>query len=111
MESHRVNRRTAVIPEIGEIVLVVVDEKNKRQWRKARVVRYIEGKDGVVRGVILLHKGHHIERPLNLVCSLELKCQMEPQEAQRATTSTESEKESRNRRRAAEDAREKIRQL
>ena len=29
MESHRINRKTAVIPEIGEIVLVVDDEKNK----------------------------------------------------------------------------------
>ena len=36
-------------------------------------MRYVQGKDGVVRGVVMLHKGNHIERPLQLVCSLELK--------------------------------------
>ena len=33
----------------------------------------MQGKDGVVRGLSLLHKGHHIDRPLNLVCSLEIR--------------------------------------
>lgn len=32
------------------------------------------GKDGVTRGVVLLHKGHSIERPLQLICLLEIHC-------------------------------------
>jgi hypothetical protein len=36
-------------------------------------VPFITGKDNVVRGVKILTKGHTIERPLSLVCSLELK--------------------------------------
>ena len=40
---------------------------------KGNVVKHIKGKDEIVRGVILLHKGHHIERPLQLICSLEIK--------------------------------------
>ena len=32
----------------------------------------MKGKDGVVRGVKLLHKGHLIERLLPLMCSLEI---------------------------------------
>lgn len=40
---------------------------------KEKVSRLIRGKDGVVRGVILLHKGHTIERPLQLVCPLEIR--------------------------------------
>ena len=111
MENHRVNRKTAAIPEIGEIVLIVGDEKNRGEWRKARVVRHIQGKDGIVRGVTMLHKGHHIERPLNLVCSLELKGPFKSQDKETATTTTESGRETRSRRRAAEDARQKIRQL
>ena len=35
--------------------------------------RLIQGKDGVVRGVILLLKGHTIERPLQLVFPLEMR--------------------------------------
>ena len=34
--------------------------------------RLVQGKDSVVRGVVLLHKGHTIERPLQLVCPLEI---------------------------------------
>ena len=41
---------------------------------KGRVIRHVKGKDGVVREVILLHKGNHIQRPLQRVCPLEIKC-------------------------------------
>ena len=54
-------------------MLVVGDEKNRGHWKKGKVIQHIQGKDGVVRGVSLLHKGHHIIRPLNLLCPLEIK--------------------------------------
>ena len=41
--------------------------------KKGKVSRLIQGKDDVVRGVILLHKGHTIERLLQLVCQLEIR--------------------------------------
>ena len=34
--------------------------------------KLIKGKDNVVRGVILRHKGHLIKRPLQAVCLLEI---------------------------------------
>ena len=34
---------------------------------------YYQGKDDVVRGVTLLHKRHTIDRPLQLVCPLEIR--------------------------------------
>ena len=74
MESHRINCGKQPIPEIGEIVLVVGEQKNRGEWMKCRVIRHVKGRDGVVRGVILLHKGNHIQRPLQLVCPLEIKC-------------------------------------
>ena len=73
METHRITRKTAKVPDIGEIVLIVTDEKNRGEWKKGKVVRHIRGKDGVVRGLSLLHKGHYIDRPLNLVCPLEIR--------------------------------------
>ena len=49
--------------------------RRKEPWRveKGKVSRLVQGKDGVVRGVVLLHKGHTIERPLQLVCPLEIR--------------------------------------
>lgn len=69
MECHQVNRKTPAVPEIGEMVLIVGDEKNRDEWEKAKAIRYVQGKDAVVRGVVMLYKGHHIERPLQLIDS------------------------------------------
>ena len=73
MEQHRVRREKNACPQVGEVVLVVGDEKNRADWKKGKVVRLVKGQDGVVRGVKILTKGHLIERPLSLICSLELK--------------------------------------
>lgn len=72
MESHRISKGTDRHPEVGEIVLLVGDEKNRGEWKKGKVTRLIRGKDGVIRGVKLLHKGHQLERPLSLICPLEI---------------------------------------
>ena len=73
MEHRRVSRGVNAYPDVGEIVLVVGDEKNRAEWRRGKVVELIKGKDNVVRRVQILTKGHTIERPLSLVCSLEIK--------------------------------------
>ena len=110
MESHRVNRKTAPVPDIGEIVLVVGDEKNRGKWKKGRVMRHVRGRDGVIRGVTLLHKGHHIERPLSLVCPLEIKGPVATEDATLQLTPGNQQAEgSRRRRQAAVAAKEKIR--
>ena len=64
MHSHRTNRGKQQVAEIGEMALVVGEQKNRGEWIKGRVVR----------GVILLDKGNHIQRPLQLVRLLEIKC-------------------------------------
>ena len=103
METHRITRKTAKVPDIGEIVQIVADEKNRGEWRKGKVVPHFRGKDGVVRGLSLLHKGHHIDRPLNLVCPLEIR---------EAIASDKGVPErTRIRRQAAETAKEKIHQV
>ena len=61
------------LPEIGEIALVVGEEKNREHWMKGKVEKLIKGKDNVVRGVILRHKGHLIVRPLQAACPLEIR--------------------------------------
>ena len=77
MECHRVIKGTNTHTEIGEIVILVGDEKNRGEWKKGKVTKLIRGKDGVIRGVKLLHKGHHLERPLSLICPLEIKVEIQ----------------------------------
>ena len=48
LESQRINGEAVKAPEVGEIVLVVGDEKNRGEWKKVKVLRQVRGKDGVV---------------------------------------------------------------
>ena len=59
IESHRLNKEMGTTPVVGEVVLITRDEKNCGAWKKGNEVRLVQGKDGVVRGVVLLHKGHY----------------------------------------------------
>ena len=52
MEKHRMNRSEAVIPEVGEIVFVVGEQKNRGIWMKGKVLRRIRGRDSIIRGAI-----------------------------------------------------------
>ena len=102
MESQRVNGKPVSPPEVGEIVLVMGEEKNRSEWKKGKVVRQVKGKDGV-----LSHKGHTIERPLQLVCPLEIRCTTQVEESQNEKK-REVEPQSLRKRGAAMEARKKI---
>ncbi len=98
MESHRIQRERSKVPELGEVVLVVGDEKNRGKWKKGKVVNHVTGKDGVVRGVLIQCKEHIIERPLQLVCPLEIRS-CEPASTKPADNlEAEDEKETRDQR-------------
>ena len=72
----------------------------------------MKGKDGVVRGVVMLYKGHDIERPLQLICSLELKGPVGAIEQEPAQINREAaENEPRSRRHAAVKAEQMVQQL
>jgi hypothetical protein len=93
-------------------VLVVGDEKNHADRTKGKVVKLIKGKDEVVKGVKILTKGHHIERPLSLVCSLELKSNdVKEQKGPEEATRRRAEGLRRSERQAASCATEKIKRL
>ena len=47
-------RLDAHAPEVGEIVLILGEEKKRGRWKKEKVIRIVKGADGVARGVILL---------------------------------------------------------
>ena len=62
-----------IIPKTGAIVLLKEDTKNKSLWKLGRVIASIHGRDAVVRGLKLkLGNGNIVERPLQLVCDMEI---------------------------------------
>ena len=69
MEVLRSRTNSGRVPEVGDILLIIDDSKNRGEWKKGRVQRLVKERDGVVRGVVLLHNGKQTERPLQLVAS------------------------------------------
>ena len=108
IESHRLNNETGTIPQVGEIVLIIGDEKNRGEWRKGKVVRLIKGKDDVVREVTLLHKRHTIDRPLQLVCPVEIRAVENVDQPQKGRRDRADVGEQRPRRAAAQMAAQRI---
>ena len=61
------------IPNIGAGVLLKSEAKDEALWKLGQVVSRIIGKDGMVRGLKLKQgNGYIVERPLQLVCDLEV---------------------------------------
>ncbi|CAB4016980.1 white-brown complex homolog 30, partial [Paramuricea clavata] len=47
MEHHRVIKGENTCPEVGEMILVVGEERNRAEWKRGKVVELIKGKDNV----------------------------------------------------------------
>ena len=47
MEFHKMNKGHDEVSQIGEVVLIVGEEKNPGKWMRGRVIRHVKGKDGV----------------------------------------------------------------
>ena len=74
-ERHKakVSNKEDRLPSKGSVVLVTDNNKMKSKWRIGRIVDQIKGRDGVLRGYkIKTGNGYLIERPLQLVCDLEI---------------------------------------
>ena len=79
-ERHNVTKSEAYHPDIGDVVLVVSDNKNRREWKHGLVCELLKGKDQVVRGVRMIVNNRIWERPVQLVYPLEIKSQMSSEE-------------------------------
>ena len=56
-----------------EVVLVVGESKNRRQWSHGLVCELLKGQDNIARGVRMIVRNKIWERPIQLVCPLEIK--------------------------------------
>jgi hypothetical protein len=74
-QQAREKRGNVKLPEVGSMVLIKDDVKDKALLNIGRIENNIKGKDGVIRGFkIRLGNGYVIERPIQLVCDLEMGC-------------------------------------
>ena len=114
------NKKEPTIPKVGAVVLLTEDTKNKAYWRLGRVVSNIHGVDETVRGLKLkLGNGYIVERPLQLVCDLEVGGEVEghtlnpdaPEFNPRTAQVEEEEREPRPRRRAKAIARDQMKSV
>ena len=61
------------LPTKGSVVLITDNSKLKSVWKMGRIEDEIKGKDGTVRGYkIKTGNGYIVERPLQLICDLEI---------------------------------------
>ena len=63
--------------EVGDVVLIKSEEKNKGKLSIEIVEELYKGKDDVIRGVKLRTPKLHIERPIQHLYQLELHCDIE----------------------------------
>ncbi len=72
----------------------------------------VKGKDGMIRGVIVLHKGNYLERLVQLVCPLEIRRVVkEDQEGHNASTKENDDQvKERPERKAAKIAKDRIKE-
>ena len=82
-EKHDVTKVKPYHPEIGEVVLVVGDKKNRHEWKHGLVDELLRGKDEVVRGVRMIVNNKIWERPIQLICPLEIKSTLSAEELNR----------------------------
>ncbi|CAB3979699.1 Hypothetical predicted protein [Paramuricea clavata] len=52
LESQRVNFKVVEAPHIGDVVLVVGEEKNRGEWKKGKVLRQVRGKDADFKRIV-----------------------------------------------------------
>ena len=85
-EYHEMRSKGNNKPEIGEVMMIKEEPTNRGKWKLGRIISLIEGKDGVTRGatlrVISGRNPSEIQRPIQKLYSMELKCQ--PDEAMTA---------------------------
>ncbi|XP_046862793.1 uncharacterized protein LOC124456377 [Xenia sp. Carnegie-2017] len=74
-EQHNMSHWTKkFIVNVGDVVLIKSNEKNRGKWPLGIVIETYPGRDGVIRGVMLKTPNGNLERPVQLLYPMELAC-------------------------------------
>ena len=78
-ERHNLNHeRKRFHVNVGDVVIIKSDEKNRGKWPLGVVQEVYPGRDGVVRAVQVKTANGHLERAIQHLYPLELSCDQEP---------------------------------
>jgi hypothetical protein len=78
-ECHNLNHeRKRFHVNVGDVVIIKSDEKNRGKWPLGVVQEVYPGRDGVVRAVQVKTANGHLERAIQHLYPLELSCDQEP---------------------------------
>ena len=58
--------------KVGEVVLVMDENLPRHEWKLARIIEAVPGRDGIVRTVRLRMDGKETRRGIQKICSLEI---------------------------------------
>ena len=74
-ESHRrAGGKQTCHPQVGDVVIIQDDKRNRNQWKLAVVKGLIKGRDGIIRAASLKTSKETLERAIQHLYSLELTC-------------------------------------
>ncbi|XP_046848215.1 uncharacterized protein LOC124441793 [Xenia sp. Carnegie-2017] len=80
-ERHNMSHGTKkFIVNVGDVVLIKSNEKNRGKWPLGIVIETYPGRDGVIRGVMLKTPNGNLERPVQLLYPMELACDRQSHE-------------------------------
>jgi putative ribosome biogenesis GTPase RsgA len=108
-EKHNLTHQTTKLKVlVGDVVIVKSDDKNRGNWPLGIVQQVFPGKDGVIRAVKLKTAKGTLERPVQHLYPMELASESVQPEA---NTLNPDAKVFRPKRKAAEEADERIRKI
>ena len=61
-------------PNVGDVVIIKGEKKNRNTWKLGIVTELIKGRDGITRAAKLRVGSGNLERALQHLCPLELSC-------------------------------------
>jgi uncharacterized protein YwbE len=74
-ERHKLKHGTNLVgPNVGDVVIIKNDERNRGKWQLGIVTQLLTGKDGIVRGAKVRAGKGTLERAVQQLYPLELSC-------------------------------------
>ena len=68
-------KKRAMAPAVGDVVIIRSDERNRGKWPLGIMKELFPGRDGIIRAVKLRSGRSHLERAVQHLYPLELKCE------------------------------------
>ena len=111
-ERHNLNHKDKLADiQIVDVVIIKGESKNRRHWKLAIVEKLHFGKDNVIRAVGLRAAKNYLERPIQLLYSMELHCNTVRNTEAKLNSNVEEFRPSRQKRTTAAVAKVKIQDI